>query len=543
MCSIAGLIDRGGEDIGDRLKEMLELTAHRGPDGSGIVIGTGVEKAESVEELNLESLEGSSGFGHSRLRITGTTGTQPLYGCDKRFLLGFNGEIWNYKKLREDLEVADHIFETDSDSEVVVHLVEERYKHTYSFIDAVSEAIRELDGEYAFIVLDMADKTFALVRDPVGVKQLYYGENSEHIGFCSEKKPLWNLNLRPERVLPGEIVEIKTDESHKNYYFENYDKNELEENDIEIYDESVALEKYGRVILDAVGKRVREQRKIGIIFSGGVDSVMVAQIAKELGADITCYTSGFPESSDVINAKKVAQELEFELRVNELTEEKINHELENIITAIESTNHLQVDVAIPVFFAVKLAREDGIRVMLTGQGADELFAGYPWYPDVLTEKGADALNESLWNDIKNLHKETLEREDKITMYHSIELRVPYLDPEVIRVAMSISEELKIKENEVKYVHRKLADVVGVPTFISWRPKEAAQHGSSVHNALKKVIERKKKGVSMRKIRAEDIRNKTGEKLGSAYRYSHDVYADDEDIQDVLDRIGAEIGVY
>ncbi|MDY6931503.1 MAG: asparagine synthase (glutamine-hydrolyzing) [Halobacteriota archaeon] len=542
MCSIAGLINKKGDDISDNLKEMLDLTEHRGPDGSGIAIGTSIKKAETVEDLDVENLKGNCGIGHSRLRITGTSGIQPLYGCGRRFVLAFNGEIWNYKELKEELMSEGHTFKTDSDGEVIVHLVEEKFQNSSSFASAVSEAFRELDGEYAFVVYDVINNIFVLVRDPIGVKQLYYDENSKYIGFCSEKKPLWNLDLKPKRVLPGEIVEIRLDKEIGGYNFEIDCENKLKVSKVEIYEESEALEKYRKALFDSVEKRILEQRKIGIIFSGGVDSVIVAQIAKQLGADITCYTSGLSDSSDVINAKKVAQKLNFNLRVNELTEEQINRELKDIIAAIESTNHLQVDVAIPIFLAVKLAKQDGIRVMLTGQGADELFAGYPWYPDVLAEYGPDKLNESLWNDIKNLYKDTLEREDKITMYHSIELRVPFLDPEVIKVAMSTSEKLKIKDEEVKYIHRRLAVDIDIPEFISWRPKEAAQHGSKVHDALKNVIEKRKVDVSFPKIKEEKF-NGSGEELGSAYRYSHDVYENNESIQRVLDQIGSEIGVY
>jgi len=313
---------------------------------------------------------------------------------------------------------------------------------------------------------------------------------------------------------------------------------------INMHSEDEALGKYKEVLFRSVEKRVREQPQIGIIFSGGVDSLMIAQIASQLGADITCYTAGFPDSADVIHAKKVAHELGYKIRVNELTEEKIDKELTNIITAIESCNHLQVDVAIPIYFAVKLAKEDGIRVMLTGQGADELFAGYPWYPKIYAEEGAEKLRGSLWNDIKNLYKDTLEREDKITMYHSIELRVPFLDPEVIYTAMSISEDLKIRENQLKYLHRRLAEKIEIPYYISWRPKEAAQHGSNVHQALKNLLEKRRQNIPEQLLKEQRPGNDSDEELGSAYRYaSHRVYKGDEQIQQVLYQIGAKIGIY
>ncbi len=543
MCSIAGLIDKEGGEVSGPLKKMLELTEHRGPDGCGIAIGTSIEKGEEVKKLDTKELRGEHGLAHSRLKITGDTGVQPLCDCNEDLVLSFNGEIWNYKNIRRRLRKLDHVFQTDSDSEVVVHLIEHHREEAPNFIEAVSRATKELDGEYAFVVWDRRKRRFAMVRDPAGIKQLYYGENGRYVGFCSEKKPLWELGIEPKRVLPGNIVEIGLDEEGNEYKFKRLAGNSLVEPDITITDQKTALRKYKEALFDAVWKRVEGHEKVGIIFSGGVDSVVIAQVAKKLAPNVVCYVSGHPDSTDVVNAKKAAKALGLEVRVAELSAKKIDDELENIMAAIESTNHLQVDVAIPIFFAVKMAREDGIRVMLTGQAADELFAGYSWYPEVMKQKGADYLNKGMWNDIKNLYKDTLEREDKITMYHSIELRVPFLDPEVIYTAMSMTMKLKIKDGEVKYIHRKLAEKIGVPKFLAWRPKEAAQHGSNVHDELKKVLKKRKKKLEMpKKTKKGRLNGEKSEKLGSLYRYSVkgdldiDSYKGDEEYQEILDTI-------
>lgn len=138
-----------------------------------------------------------------------------------------------------------------------------------------------------------------------------------------------------------------------------------------------------------------------------------------------------------------------------------------MILNVEESGLLQVEVAIPMYMAAKMAAEDGIRVMYTGQAADELFAGYPWYSDVLVESGYLRLHEQLWEDLGRLYDDTLEREDKLTMSHSIELRAPYLDRDVIRTAMRISPRLKIQGAEDalrKRVHRQAAVELGVPPW-------------------------------------------------------------------------------
>jgi asparagine synthase (glutamine-hydrolysing) len=534
MCSIAGLLDKTGSDISANLLMMLTRTSHRGPDGCGVYIGNKVRKAKKLQELDTHGIEGNLGVGHTRLKITGSSGIQPLAGCDRRFVLAFNGEIWNYMKLRSELISKGHIFETDSDSEIIIHLVEEMHKKNSSFSKMILDVVKRIDGEYAFVVYDSLSKKAILARDQIGIKQIYYGFNSRYVGFCSEKKPLLQIGIKPQRVPPGRLVQV---DLHNNFdSFTIVGKNQLPRPRKKISNQKRALERYKKVLFDSIKKRVEGQEEIGIIFSGGVDSVLVAKIADMLGAKITCYTSGFENSPDVLASQKVSKELGWKLKINNLTPQKISSEIENIVSSIETSNHLQIDVAIPVYFAVKLAKEDKIKVMLTGQGADELFGGYEWYKEILHKGGPKSLSECLWKDIENLHKDTLEREDKITMYHSIELRVPYLDPQVIMAAMSISEDLKIRDDKVKFIHRKLAEELGVPPSIAWRKKEAAQHGSSVHKNLLDIMENWKVSIP-------DTANTPhpSEDLGSVYRYSGNIYVDSK-IQLILDSIGKKVGI-
>ena len=538
MCSIVGLLDKNGYDVKDRLLTMLEMTSHRGPDGCGIIIRNQLRRSESISVLNDGELRGSSGIGHSRLRITGTSGIQPLFDCNKRFALGFNGEIWNYEELRNELQKKGHVFETDSDSEVIVHLIEENYKKDPFFSHCVSQTIKQLDGEWAFVVVDNVTKKAILARDPVGIKQLYYGRNGKYVAFSSERKPLFSLGLKTSRLLPGHIAEINFGSGFEDYKFKVEQASQLRRVASNITDENTALASYRNAIFESIRKRIKGQDHVGIIFSGGVDSVLIAEIAKQLGSKITCYISGSDTSSDISAARRIAKDLKFELKENEITEEKISQNLNDIILSIESTDHLQVDVAIPIYFAVKCAKEDGIRVMLTGQGADELFAGYPWYPAIFENDGKEKLNQSLWNDIKNLYKDTLEREDKIAMHHSIELRVPYLDPVVIRSAMSIAPRLKLRDGQGKYIHRKMAETLGIPSYLAWRPKEAAQHGSNTHEKLYRILEKKSREINL----PSETKLVNHEKLGSAYRYKHDVYSGNQNIQMILDHIGKEAGL-
>jgi asparagine synthase (glutamine-hydrolysing) len=203
----------------------------------------------------------------------------------------------------------------------------------------------------------------------------------------------------------------------------------------------------------------------------------------------------------------------------------IENIIPKIINIIEDDNMGQVEVAIPIYGAVKLAHEQGIRVMLTGQGADELFGGYSWYSKIVKKYGYEKILEYMIQDLKLLYKETLEREDKITMSQSIELREPFLDTNLIDTVLRIDPRLNIQNNGSNYdnlgkrVHRKLAEKIGIPKEIAYRIKEAAQHGSGVHDLLDSLA--RKHGFNESRISSIYLEklNKR-ELIGSSQRYGH-----------------------
>jgi asparagine synthase (glutamine-hydrolysing) len=197
-----------------------------------------------------------------------------------------------------------------------------------------------------------------------------------------------------------------------------------------------------------------------------------------------------------------------------------------------------------------MAQEAGERVVLTGQGADELFGGYPWYPTIVDREGYDSFVERSWEDAFLLYKECLEREDKIAMAHSIELRVPYLDPEVIRCAFSIAPHHKIKKGKDtlgKRIHRAVSVVLGVPKDIAFRLKEAAQHGANVHDAFEELADRHGYTAKLLESVGYDPDVSVTEKLGSSSRYGYK-YGDEflweplPQVQYYLDTQAAHVGL-
>jgi asparagine synthase (glutamine-hydrolysing) len=517
MCTICGHFVKNGVINATDIYDMLKKMRHRGPDSHGVYLDGEVVRAEDLEALKTPlSTESQIALGHSRLTIIGhEKATQPYRSCDGTLSLIHNGEIYNYEKLKS-LLYREHTFQTTSDSEVIVHLLEETYQG--DLLDATRKVVGLLDGMYALAVTD--GRSVVLARDPIGKKPVYHIENEGVIYFASEKKALWNGKDTPKRLNPGNILHITAEgvTEHEGFV--------LQMPQIDIVDFRTAVEVYKKALLEAVKKRLTglKESRIGVIFSGGIDSVLIAKLLQREGKNITCYCTGTTDSGDMVAARSVAEDMGLELKTTIIDEDMVEAILPEIIRSVEESGLLQVEVAIPMYLAARLAAKDNVRVMFTGQAADELFAGYPWYNDVIREAGYLRLHEKLWEDLTFLYTDTLEREDKLTMAHSIELRAPYLDRDVIQTAMRISPRLKIEgESDTlrKRVHRQASVELGVPPYLGFRAKDPAQSGSGIHGIIEKIA-----GKHVQKIDSHLVDENLRRDKGSLYRYGDDVYGDE-----------------
>jgi asparagine synthase (glutamine-hydrolysing) len=521
MCGIGGILSKKNENVVPLVGAMLSCMTNRGPDGAGIAADERSIQSDSFSNLRYQKLSGSNALGHVRLAIVGgTCGQQPFRSCDGRLTVEHNGEIYNYKKIRKRL-MNYHKFSTQTDSEVIVHLIEDYFRKKNDLLYAIKKTVAELDGVYAFVVKQEESGTVALVRDKMGVRQIYYGENDRLIAFASERKALWKIGIKEptKRVLPCHAVIISPDGTVQQFKIADIPIQPAQKLHKTM---TSAVSIYERALLASMKKRTQDFDRVGIIFSGGIDSVIIAWLAKKMVPEVICYTGGVRGSNDILYARQIAKKLDLKLRVNELSQDEVEQMIPEVINTIEDTNAGQIEVAIPVYAAVKLAHEDGINVMFSGQAADELFGGYTWYARVVEKEGYQKLRDHMTQDLLLLYKETLEREDKITMAHSIEMREPFLDMGVIRCSMEMDLKLNIKgatDNLGKHVHRKLAQKLGIPKNIAYRVKEAAQHGSGMH-AIFDMIARKH-GFDESTISKKYLDVLQGrEKVGSSQRYGY-----------------------
>lgn len=327
--------------------------------------------------------------------------------------------------------------------------------------EAVKKAMLMLRGDYA-VAFALNGKIY-LFRDPIGVRPLYYSPRGR---FGSEKKVLWSVGEEAIPVNPGELVKLPEEEKMK--LLSPWD---IKGSGKGYYDGLKNL------LQDAV--RIRTAKKVGVLFSGGLDSSLIALLASKY-SKVVLYTAGTEDSKDVEWARKVSDELRLELREYIFTREEVEREIKNVMFAIEEPNPMNLAIAIPLYFATKLARKDDVKVLLSGQGADELFGGYAKYLE----------NPSLMRkDIEEIAERNLGRDDKVGMLNGVEVRYPYLDLPFVSLALRVPLEEKIREGVRKAILRRIALDFGLPEEVAFREKKAAQYGSNAQKILSKIAKK------------------------------------------------------
>jgi len=472
MCGIAGCF--GIKDV-ETVHKMLDALPHRGPNDRGIHIFN------------------NTVFGHTRLSIVDVAGGhQPILANDGRLGVICNGEIYNYLDIREKL-ISKYEFTTKSDSEVILHLYREMGP----------ECVKELDGMFAFALFDGDD--FMLARDPIGIKPLYYGYVGDKLYFTSELGAMTLAGVEEVHEFPNGYYYTP-----KEGFVQYYQIPEIQDHILTDIDEACKLIR--ETFIKSVKKRLLADKEIhvGSFCSGGIDSSLVAAIAADEIPHLHTFVVGMKdetgEESDDLKASRIAakhigsthHELIF-------TEDDYYEALPTVINKLESYDPSLVRCAIPCYFTCKLAA-DYVTVVLTGEGADEIFTGYHYmkhYP-------MDVLNKEARRCIANLHNINLQRADRMGMYFSLELRVPFLDVAMIDLSMKIPPELKIRESEQvggrieKWILRKAFEGTGyLPDDIIWRYKVQYTQGAGCESLGEKLAESEISEDEFERIKAEN----------------------------------------
>ena len=470
MCGIAGCI---GERDEETVNRMLDALPHRGPDDRGI----------HIHQNNV--------LGHTRLSIVDVAkGHQPIVGNHGSAVIVCNGEIYNFRKLRSRLS-PKYRFRTKSDTEVILNLFREKGP----------ECVKDLDGMFAFAVFD--GENFMMARDPIGIKPLYYGYRNDKMYFSSELGAMSLAGLDQVHEFPAGHYYTPQEG-----FVQYYQIPEIEDHILTDIDETCDLIR--ETFIRSVKKRLLADPEVpvGSFCSGGLDSSLVAAIAADEIPNLHTFVVGmedeFGDVSDDVKAAKIAakhigsthHELLF-------TEDEYYEALPIVIKKLESYDPSLVRCAIPCYFTCKLAA-DYVTVVLTGEGADELFTGYHY----MKHFPFDKLNPEARRCIGNLHNINLQRADRMGMFYSLELRVPFLDVEMVDLSMKIPPELKIREHNgakiEKWIFRKAFEGTGyLPDEILWRYKVQYTQGAGCESLGETLAEKQITWDEYEQIKADN----------------------------------------
>ncbi|RDI05837.1 asparagine synthase B [Flavobacterium sp. AG291] len=444
MCGILAIIGKGKDE--QLVKQLSKRMSHRGPD-----------------ESDLHVTENGHILSHERLSIIDlTTGKQPIQGTSKAWMV-HNGEIYNHQKLR-DTVLSHHEFRTTSDSEVIVHLYEE---YGYEFCDM-------LDGIFAFVVINGDD--YIAGRDPLGVKPLYYGlDERGRMYFSSEMKAIADQCKNFSTFPPGHYYTAKT--GFVKYYRPEWEDAAKATDEVDYF----AIRE---TLTQAVEKRLMSDVPIGVLLSGGLDSSLTSSIAarlmKDSGQKLHSFSIGLgSDAPDAVAARLVAEFLGTEHHEVHFTIEQGIEILDKLIWHLETYDVTSIRASTPMYFLSKAITDKGIKVVLSGEGADEIFGGYLYFRNA--PSATDFQKETI-ERVQKLFTADLLRADKSTMAHGLEARVPFLDKAFLELAIKIKPEEKqpkTYDGVEKYILRKAFDTPKTPYLpneVLWRQKEQFSDG-------------------------------------------------------------------
>ena len=475
MCGIVGIfnIQEQTPDLRQKALRMSQKIRHRGPDWSGIYTGN------------------SAILCHERLSIVDPeSGKQPLFSPDKKEVLAVNGEIYNHLDIRASF--PDYAFQTGSDCEVILALYRQWKEAARSLTSAESlhasivSMIEKLSGIFAFALYDAEDGSFLVARDPIGVIPLYIGYDPDgKVYVASELKALEGQCDHYEPFLPGHYYWSK-DPGMKRYYHRDWMEGKTRPKTALSYGQ--AVEEIRQGLMSAVKRQLMSDVPYGVLLSGGLDSSVISAISErfsstrvEDGGETRAYwprlhsfAVGLKGAPDLAKAKLVADYIgTVHHEINYTIQEGLDA-IRDVIYFIETYDVTTVRASTPMYLLARVIKSMGIKMVLSGEGADEIFGGYLYFHKA---PSPEEFHKETVRKLSKLYQYDCLRANKSLAAWGVEGRVPFLDKEFLDIAMTIDPSYKMcpgKTIEKKVVRDAFTDML--PEEVAWRQKEQFSDG-------------------------------------------------------------------
>lgn len=468
MCGIVGIFDikEQSSELRNKALRMSQKIRHRGPDWSGIYCG------------------GHAILCHERLSIVDPqSGKQPLYSPDGRQVLAVNGEIYNHQAIRQ-ATAADYEYQTGSDCEVILALYR---AHGIHFLE-------QLSGIFAFALYDEERDEYLIARDPIGVIPLYIGHDADGKTYvASELKALEGFCDEYEPFLPGHYLYSREGVMRRWYTRDWMDYEAVKDNGADIDSLRVGLQ-------EAVKRQLMSDVPYGVLLSGGLDSSIISAIAQKFAARrvedggqtgawwprLHSFAVGLKGAPDLEKARLVAEHIgTVHHEINYTIQEGLDA-LRDVIYFTETYDVTTVRASTPMYLLARVIKSMGIKMVLSGEGADEIFGGYLYFHKA---PSARAFHEETVRKLGKLHWYDCLRANKSLSAWGVEGRVPFLDRDFLDIAMRLNPKAKMcpgQEIEKKILRQAFADLL--PEEIAWRQKEQFSDGVGYSwiDTLKKI---------------------------------------------------------
>lgn len=450
MCGIALVLGPGAATRRPLFEAMLAAVSPRG-------------------EVDETLLDDEALLGTARLRIVDRErSVQPWLSADGRWAINFNGEVFNHCELRARLNADGHPTRSEGDTEVALEAV----------LAWGDDAPARMCGEFAFAVVERGTRRVFLARDPAGVKPLYWARSDGRLHVASEIKALVPLGVPVHEVPPGHCGWAGPDAPPAlRPYVDLY---QLGAGRTVLDDVEEAAGELRKTFTEAVRIRVDTDLRVGVVLSGGLDSSLTLLKVRELHPDCVAFTVGVEGSEDLAYARRLTADLGVEhVVVPVRTRELGLREVREAMRVSELTEYGDIINAVVSQRLFAHVRQAGVKVVLTGDGSDELFGGYDMYRRVADQ---DARRLFL-HKIRYLSHTELQRVDRTSMSNGVEARVPFLDPTMLDLAMRIPQELKRRDGYEKWIVRHaFADIL--PRYVAARHKNPMSHSSGLHERIR-----------------------------------------------------------
>ena len=372
------------------------------------------------------------------------------------------------------------------DCKLVSGLVERKIR-LGSLFEAIRAAVAELDGAFSFAAL--AGHKVVVAQDMFGFEPLFWGEDKGRIAIAAERKALWRIKIKTVARFPAGCVMSMGNGDMRIARVLNFVR--PRKANMELTEASCGLAEVLSLSLSHDSRSGGPKSRVGVLFSGGVDSSVVAALCGKAGLEPTLYCAAVEGSRDVEIVERAASELGFRARLRVIPIGDIEHFLRKTLFAIEEVDLMEAAIGIPFYAALELAKEEGVDQVFSGQGADELFGGYARYQQMANEEN-EKLSNALWSDLCRLSEGSLGKHGAVAAVNNVGLYMPFLRPRVMEFAAGLPVSLKIsgKEDSLrKHVLREAARLIGVPELIVLRPKKAVQYSSGSEAAIRRQAKR------------------------------------------------------